>query len=186
MLQSSADFRPAADACPSRKEEMLQDQAEEAAGLLCIARRNREPLVELPPGCRPQSDADAYQIQDAVIRRLGETIGGWKVGAASATIAAFCAPIFARMIRPSPASYSGAELRLIAIEAEIAFRLGRDLPARAAPYERAEVTGGATMHPVIDLALRRFPIARPAIDPRRQLLKWRARLGRRGGGLGEA
>jgi 2-keto-4-pentenoate hydratase len=72
---------------------MRQDQAEEAARLLCIARRNREPLAELPPGCRPQSDADAYQIQDAVIRRLGETIGGWKVGAASATIAAFCADL---------------------------------------------------------------------------------------------
>jgi 2-keto-4-pentenoate hydratase len=146
---------------------MRQDQAEEAAGLLRIARRNREPLAELPPGCRPQSDADAYQIQDAVIRRLGETIGGWKAGAASATIAAFCAPIFARMIRPSPASYSGAELRLIAIEAEIGFRLGRDLPARTAPYERAEVTAGATMHPVIEVVDSRYAdfqsLGRPSI-----------------------
>ncbi len=84
---------------------MHAEQAEEAARLLTGA-RGGEPLTELPSGCRPQSDADAYQIQDAVIRRLGETIGGWKVGAASPTTAAFCAPIFARMIRPSPASYS--------------------------------------------------------------------------------
>jgi 2-keto-4-pentenoate hydratase len=134
---------------------MLAEQAERAARLLCAA-RGGEPLPELPADCRPQSDADAYQIQDAVIRRLGETIGGWKVGAASPTTAAFCAPIFARMIRPSPASYGGAELRLIAIEAEIAFRLGRDLPARTAPYDRAEVTAGATLHPVIEIVDSRY------------------------------
>ncbi len=146
---------------------MHAEQAEEAARLLTAA-RGGEPLAELPPGCRPQSDADAYQIQDAVVRRLGETIGGWKVGAASATTAAFCAPIFARMIRPSPASATAArELRLIAIEAEIAFRLGHDLPPRAAPYERAEVTAGATMHPVIEVVDSRYKdfqsLGRPSI-----------------------
>ncbi len=134
---------------------MLAEQAEQAARLLCAA-RGGEPLRELPADCRPQSDADAYQIQDAVIRRLGEMVGGWKVGVASPTTVAFCAPIFARMIRPSPASYSAAELRLIAIEAEIAFRLGRDLPARVAPYDRAEVTAGATLHPVIEIVDSRY------------------------------
>jgi 2-keto-4-pentenoate hydratase len=145
---------------------MHAEQAEEAARLLTAA-RGGEPLAELPPGCRPQSDADAYQIQDAVTRRLGEAIGGWKVGAASATTAAFCAPIFARMIRPSPASYSAAELRLIGIEGEIAFRLGHDLPARAAPYDRAEVTSGATLHPVIEVVDSRYAdfqsLGRPSI-----------------------
>jgi 2-keto-4-pentenoate hydratase len=134
---------------------MLAEQAEEAARLLSAA-RGGEPLSELPAGCRPRSDADAYQIQDAVTHRLGEAIGGWKVGVASPTTAAFCAPIFARMIRPSPASYSAAELLLIGIEAEIAFRLGRDLPARADPYERAEVTAGATLHPAIEVVDSRY------------------------------
>ena len=134
---------------------MRAEQAEEAARLLTAA-RGGEPFAELPAGCRPQSDADAYQIQDAVIRRLGEPIGGWKVGAASATTAAFCAPIFARMIRPSPASYSAAELRLIGIEGEIAFRLGHDLPPRAAPYDSADVTAGATLHPAIEVVNSRF------------------------------
>ena len=145
---------------------MYAEQVEEAARLLTGARGGK-PLSALPSGCRPQSDADAYQIQDTVIRRLGETIGGWKIGVASATTAAFCAPIFARMIRPSPASYSGAELRLIAIEAEIAFRLGHDLPPRVAPYDRAEVTAGATMHPVIEVVDSRYAdfqsLGRPSI-----------------------
>lgn len=134
---------------------MLQDIVEEAARLLCAARRGA-PVHELPLSCRPQSDADAYQIQDAVSRRLGQIIGGWKIGAASSTNAAFCAPIYASMIRPSPASYHAAELRLIGIEAELAFRIGRDLPARATPYDRAEVAAGAHLHPAIEVVDSRY------------------------------
>ncbi|MGC2202348.1 MAG: fumarylacetoacetate hydrolase family protein [Stellaceae bacterium] len=134
---------------------MLNEHCEEAARLLCAA-RGGAPLQELPPNCRAQSDADAYQIQDAVARLLGLEIGGWKVGVASPTAAAFCAPIYANMIRPSPASYSSAELRLIGIEAELAFRLGRDLPARAAAYDRAEVNAGANLHPVIEVVDSRY------------------------------
>jgi len=134
---------------------MLPDFVEEAARLLCMA-RGGSPVHELPSSCRPQSDADAYQIQDAVTRRLGLAIGGWKVGVASSAAAAFCAPIYASMIRPSPATYNAAELRLIGIEAELAFRVGRDLPARDAPYDRAEVVEGATLHPVIELVDSRY------------------------------
>jgi 2-keto-4-pentenoate hydratase len=139
----------------SEDAEMLRDHVEEAARLLCAA-RGGAPVHELPPICRPQSDADAYQIQEAVIRQLGAAVGGWKVGAASATTAAFCAPIYQSMIRPSPASYSHRELRIIGIEAEIAFRLGRDLPPRASAYDRAEVTAGVSLHPVIEVVDSRY------------------------------
>src|SRR5215472_5055118 len=143
--------------CISRSEEaeMLKDHVEEAARLLCAA-RGGSPLHEMPQSCRPQSDTDAYEIQDAVIRQLAESVGGWKVGAASATTAAFCAPIWTRMIRESPASYLAGELRLIGIEAEIAFRLGQDLPARASAYDRTEVIQGATLHPVIEVVDSRY------------------------------
>ena len=134
---------------------MLSEHIDEAARHLCAARRG-PPLHELPQNCRPQSDAEAYLIQDAVMRRLGETVGGWKVGAASAAGPAFCAPIWMRMIRQSPASYDASELRIIGIEAEIAFRLGRDLPARSAGYDRAEVTAGAMLHPVIEVVDSRY------------------------------
>jgi 2-keto-4-pentenoate hydratase len=134
---------------------MLREHCEEAARLLCGA-RGGAPVHELPQACRPQTDADAYQIQDAVVRQLGETIGGWKVGAATVASGAFCAPIWMKMIRSSPASYDAGELRLIGIEAEIGFRLGRDLPARAAPYDRAEVTAGAVLHPVMEIVDSRY------------------------------
>jgi 2-keto-4-pentenoate hydratase len=134
---------------------MLKEHCDEAARLLCAA-RGGAPVHELPPNCRPQSDADAYEIQEAVVRQLGETIGGWKVGVTSAASAAFCAPIWMKMIRPGPASYDAGELRLIGIEAEIAFRLGRDLPARAAAYGHHEVTAGAALHPVIEVVDSRY------------------------------
>jgi len=134
---------------------MLRDHAEEAARVLCAA-RGGAPVHELPTSCQPQCDADAYLIQDAVIHQLGETVGGWKVGAAAAATAAFCAPIYKGIIRPSPASYSASELRIIGIEAEIAFRLGRDLPPRDAAYDRAEVTAGASLHPVIEVVDSRY------------------------------
>jgi 2-keto-4-pentenoate hydratase len=134
---------------------MLRDHVEEAARLLCAA-RGGTPVHELPQNCRPQCDADAYEIQEAVISQLGEAIGGWKVGAASAATAAFCAPIYMRMIRPSPAAYDAGELRLIGIEGEIAFRLGRDLPPREAAYARAEVIDGASLHPAIEVVDSRY------------------------------
>lgn len=134
---------------------MLQDLVEEAARLLCAA-RGGTPVHELPASCRPQSDADAYQIQDAVAHRLDQGIGGWKVGASSPAAAAFCAPIYTSMIRSSPAAYDAAELRLLGIEAELAFRLGSDLPPRAGAYDRAEIAAGATLHPVIEVVDSRY------------------------------
>jgi len=134
---------------------MLQEHYEAAARLLCAA-RGGPPLHELPAHCRPQSDGDAYEIQDAVLRQLGMAIGGWKVGAASANSAAFCAPIWTKMVRESPASYEAGELRLIGIEAEIAFRLGRDLPARGDAYDRDEVVSGVTLHPAIEIVDSRY------------------------------
>jgi 2-keto-4-pentenoate hydratase len=134
---------------------MLEDRVEEAGRLLAAARA-AGPLAKLPPACRPQSEADAYQIQDAVVRRLGKSIGGWKIGVATPSTAAFCAPIFAAMIRPSPALYQAGELRLIGIEGEIAFRLGRDLPPRSQPYAAAEAAAGATLHPSIEVVDSRY------------------------------
>ncbi|MGH7061650.1 MAG: 2-keto-4-pentenoate hydratase, partial [Stellaceae bacterium] len=131
-----------------------------AARLLCEARAGHRPLDELPGGCQPQSDADAYQIHDALAARLGEAIGGWKIGVASEAADGFCAPILAHMIRPSPAAYTAAELRLIGIEGELALRLGRDLPPREKPYGRDEVVAGATLHPAVEIVDSRFP------DPR--------------------
>ena len=72
---------------------MTPDQIEQAAGALAAARTGQA-IPGLPEAARPQSEADSYAIQDAVIRRLGERVGGWKVGF-SPEGGIFCAPIYA-------------------------------------------------------------------------------------------
>jgi 2-keto-4-pentenoate hydratase len=47
--------------------------------------------------------------------------------------------IFSRTIHPSPARLRDEDYRRIAVECEIALRLGADLPARAEPYTHEEV-----------------------------------------------
>ena len=52
----------------------------DAAAEALVAARSGQPIAALPEAVRPQSEADAYSIQEAVLRRLGERIGGYKVG----------------------------------------------------------------------------------------------------------
>jgi 2-keto-4-pentenoate hydratase len=136
---------------------MTKEQAEHAARLLVAARRTRRWLDALPAELRPAGAADAYAVQEAVVRLLGAGVGGWKTGAPSATSEAQFAPIFADAILPSPARIPASELRLFGIELEIGFRLGRELPARREPYTAAEAAEAiASMHPTLEIVESRF------------------------------
>ena len=81
---------------------MTPQQIDQAAGALAAARTGQA-IAGLPDAARPQSEADSYAIQDAVMRRLGERVGGWKVGIL-ARGRHFCAPIYASQVHASPAS----------------------------------------------------------------------------------
>jgi 2-keto-4-pentenoate hydratase len=133
---------------------MTPAQIDTAAAAL-VAGRNGEPIAHLPEAARPQSEADAYAIQDAVLKRLGETIGGWKVGI-SPEGGHFHAPIYARRVVPSPAAMPARGFHQIGIECEIGFRLNVGLPARAEPYARAEVLAVASLHPTIEVVDSRY------------------------------
>ena len=80
---------------------MTPQQIDQAAGALAAARTG-QPIAALPDAVRPRSEADSYAIQEAVVRRLGERIGGYKVGF-SPEGGIFCAPIFASRVHASPA-----------------------------------------------------------------------------------
>ncbi len=133
---------------------MTPEQVDEAARALAAARAG-QPIAALPDGARPQSEADSYAIQDAVLRRLGERIGGWKVGF-SPEGGIFCAPIFASRVQPSPAALPAGDFHLIGIECEIGFRLNQVFPARSQPYGREEVLLGASLHPTIEIVDSRY------------------------------
>jgi 2-keto-4-pentenoate hydratase len=128
------------------------DRMRQAAEILLRARRERLPIAELPENLRPHTLDEAYALQDIMAQACGP-IGGWKVGAPSPD----ATPLFSAM--PFWGGYGGPNAhvtdsyrRLRGVEAEIAFHLGSDLPAREQPYSRDEVTAAiASAHPAIEL-----------------------------------
>lgn len=109
----------------------------EAAARFLIAHRAADAVlpVGLPDELRPRSQAEAMAIQLATIAALGP-VGGWKVGAPSATAMPVASPLPASGIKLAPI---GVVSRKRGVEAEISFRFGQALPPRDRPYEDLEV-----------------------------------------------
>jgi 2-keto-4-pentenoate hydratase len=123
---------------------------------LLDARLSGVRIASLPAELIPVDASAAYAVQDSVAGALGRIVG-WKVGAASPEAEPNCAPLFADLVAPSPAHFAAAKFPLGGIEGELAFRFGRDLPARAEPYSAEEVWQAIDMlHPAIELVQSRF------------------------------
>lgn len=129
-----------------------EDRMRQAAELLLQARRELVPIAELPVELRPRTLEEAYVLQDVVAAAMGP-IGGWKVGAPSPE----ATPLFSAMPLWGGFAASGDRIsktlrRMRGIEAEIAFRMGLDLPPRDHAYTRDEVIAAiASAHPAIEL-----------------------------------
>ena len=134
---------------------MKQDAIRRAASLLIEARRTGNLLAGLPESCRPQGIDDALAIQQATIEGLGERVAGWKVGAPVEGKVVHGALLGSRII-PSGGSISAARVPLLGVEAEIAFRLDRDLGPRERPYDYEEVAAAVTAFPAIEIVDSRF------------------------------
>jgi len=130
----------------ARKQDMLN-----AADLLMDARRTNRPIVDLPKEYKPVTLEEAYVVQDRMSWAY-DAIGGWKVGAPSPDATPTFAPMPAAWISCSGCELRGVNHRYRGLEAEIAFHLGKDLPARDRPYTREEVVAAiASMHPAIEI-----------------------------------
>lgn len=141
---------------------MTESDAAAAAGILMAARRDG-PIEGLPAACRPRDAAGAYAIQDALIAALGP-VGGWKVGAAAPDAEPACAPIAGATLLSSPATWPARGAQR-GVEAEIAYRLARDLPAAGAPWSREAVVDAiADVCPAIEICESRF-VDFEAVDP---------------------
>ena len=129
----------------------------DAADLLLAARHDSaKRLADLPDALRPTELATAYAIQHRIMGALG-AIGGWKVGAPGPEAPPICAPLPVVGIVASPARLPTAATHMRGIEAEVAFRIGRDLPPRATSYSREEVMAAmATAHPAIETLESRY------------------------------
>lgn len=121
-------------------------------------------LVELPMAIRPATRAEGYAVQARLDRRSAFPLYGWKIAATSPagqTHLAVEGPLAGRLLRERVIE-PGREVpfghnHMRVVEAEFAFRMGRDLPPRASPYRVDEVLAAvATLHPAIEIPDSRF------------------------------
>lgn len=135
---------------------MQKASLEAAARQLVEARSTGAVFTRLRADHELQSIADAYAVQDAVAALVGP-IGGWKIASSALPEPALFAPIFASMVFAHPASIPAEKFHMIGVEAEVAFRLGRDLPINALPRTRAAAMQAvASVRPAIEIVDSRF------------------------------
>lgn len=139
---------------------MLSDRAQ---GLM-QAYQAHERLIAAP-GNGPADAEAAYAIQREVWQEMvgAQRPTAWKVAAASKDAVPLSAPMFPRHVAASPAVFSRGAFFSLGVEAEIAFRFSRDLPARAAPYGREEILQAITSaHVAMELVDTRLADAEAA------------------------
>lgn len=134
---------------------MNQADEELAADLLQRAATSGERLAELPAASRPASVDEAHAIQARLVERSGKAVAGWKVSTSAAGEVMHGA-IYADDCHVSPAVVARGRYPLMGIEAEIAFRFTRDLPARERPYARGELAACVVPLAVFEIVDSRF------------------------------
>lgn len=121
-------------------------------------------IETLPAECRPPTRADGYAVQAAVVRRSGQRLAGWKIAATSEAgqrhinvEGPLAGPLLdGRALAPgTPVPLASNHMRVA--EAEFAFRFGRPLAPRPAPYATGEVLDAvASLHPAIEVPDSRY------------------------------
>jgi 2-keto-4-pentenoate hydratase len=108
--------------------------------------RRRGTVLDPQDIVQPTSLEEAYAIQAQVTRLSSHAVLGFKVGSTSkeaqqllGTTEPASGPILEPYLLTSPAVVPVVTAQMPATESEFAFRLGRNLPARAAEYTHTEV-----------------------------------------------
>lgn len=133
----------------------MSDAIAAAAQALFDARRTAKPITTVPAEWVPQTLADAYRLQDAVMRHEG-VAGGWKV-LAGASGEPMCAPIPRSRYHADGASLDHAGLMIFLTEVEVGVRLGKTLAAKDAPYTPADAAAAiVSVHPALEMCATSF------------------------------
>jgi 2-keto-4-pentenoate hydratase len=143
---------------------MDHSRTEQAAALLWRTRLEQRRIETLPDHLRPHSLAEGYAIQDAMVAAAAQPVLGWKIAATSKAgqeHIGVTEPLAGRLFRDfvlrDGARLPAAPLHMKVMEAEFAFRMGRDLPPRNTAYRQAEVCdAAAALHLAIEVPDARF------------------------------
>ena len=137
---------------------------EMAAAALLAARGEQRRMAALPEAARPAQDEDGYRVQEALIEAIGASCVGWKIGGTSPLAQEmlrlsepFAGRLLAPLLHDSPAWLAADGFFMRGIEVELVLRLGTDLDAAGAPYDRHSVAAAvAAVHPAIEVVDSRF------------------------------
>jgi len=88
-----------------------------------------------------RTEEEAYRVQTDVFEELWPEARAfaWKAGGPSDKVEPTAAPIPSENLLRSPASVAGSAMHMIGVEAEVAFRLAKDLPPRSRPYSERSI-----------------------------------------------
>lgn len=139
-------------------------RAQEAADLIWRHWQAGTAMAALPDGLRPESRAEGYAVQAGLERHSARPPFGWKIAATSTAgqrhigvDGPLAGRILAERVYAPGAAIALAGNRMLVAELEFAFRIGRDLPPRTAPYGQDEVLDAvAALHPAIEVPDSRF------------------------------
>ena len=163
---------------PDAELTLPPDAIQRAAQILAARRRSGQVGGALPPACRPASLSDALAVQEAVTHILSQGVGdhqsdpvvGWKCGLPGADTWVL-APLYASVLYRVDDGHYGhdgqalpslgwpvwTQAGRVKVEPELAFVLGRDLPARAQAYGADEVLAAVTrIHLALELIDNRY------------------------------
>jgi 2-keto-4-pentenoate hydratase len=143
---------------------MDRSNIDEAAALLWRTRIEQRRIEALPDHLRPHSLAEGYAIQDAMVDIAVQPVSGWKIAATSkagqehiGVTEPLAGRLFKKFILQDGARLLAAPLHMAVIEAEFAFRIGRELKPRDAAYEKTEVCDAVgALHLAIEVPDARF------------------------------
>jgi len=131
---------------------MVADKIGRAAALLAEAHRTGTRLPGLPEADSPSNAVEAWAVQRAVLTLRGVTIGGFKAALPPGQ-PGFGAIMPAPGLHASPTVLGLTPGKRMGIEAEIAFRVTRDIPA-GTPDD--DVLAAVVAFPAIELVSSRY------------------------------
>ncbi len=143
---------------------MNENIARQAADLIWKHWSGGTVIDALPLQCRPSTSAEGYAVQAQLPLAANRRVLGWKIAATSTVGQAHInvsGPLPGRLLEgqiyPEGATIPSEGNRMRVAEPEMAFTLGRELPARARPYELQEVLEAvASLHPALEMPDSRF------------------------------